>query len=141
MTSIEHIKNANDNSLFRFLNGHRAEAYVVPEEKGFHTTGNIGALLNSSPGFLNQIKDYQDLNKYYLILPTGSKKILSKFINISKFNIEEVNFQYLSKKYILRYLLSFLKESIILKKKLTLKFLQNLRVLLILLKINFFLLV
>ena len=24
--------------------------------------------------FLNQIKDYQDLNKYYLILPTGSKK-------------------------------------------------------------------
>jgi hypothetical protein len=57
MTSIEHIKNANDNSLFRFLNGHRAEAYVVPEEKGFHTTGNIGALLNSSPGFLNQIKD------------------------------------------------------------------------------------
>ena len=69
--------------------------------------------------FLNQIKDYQDLNKYCLILPTGSKKILSKFINISKFNIEEVNFQYLSKKYILRYLLSFLKESIILKKKLT----------------------
>ena len=54
-----------------------------------------------------------------MILPTGSKKILSKFINISKFNIEEVNFQYLSKKYILRYLLSFLKESIILKKKLT----------------------
>ena len=46
--------------------------------------------------FLNQIKDYQDLNKYYLILPTGSKKILSKFINISRFN-EEVNFQYLSK--------------------------------------------
>ena len=69
--------------------------------------------------FLNQIKDYQDLKKYYLILPTGSKKILSKFIKISKFNIEEVNFQYLSKKYILRYLLNFLKESIILKKKLT----------------------
>ena len=42
--------------------------------------------------FLNQIKDYQDLNKYCLILPTGSKKILSKYINISKFNIEEVNF-------------------------------------------------
>ena len=97
--------------------------------------------------FLNQIKDYQDLNKYCLILPTGSKKILSKFINISKFNIEEVNFQYLSKKYILRYLLSFLKESIILKKK-TYRFFKslfpggtsNLKSLLIsvLLKKNFF---
>ena len=57
MTSIEHIKNANNNSLFSFLNGHRASAYVVPEEKGFQTTGNIGSLLNSSPCYLNKITD------------------------------------------------------------------------------------
>jgi hypothetical protein len=62
MTSIEHIQNANDNSLLGFLNGHRAGVYTVPEEKGFQTTGNIGSLLNSSPCYLNKITDGVLLN-------------------------------------------------------------------------------
>ena len=65
MTSIEHIDN-NNNTLLNFLNGRRASSYVVPEEKGFHTTGNIGSLLNSSPSYLNTITNGILLNNQNL---------------------------------------------------------------------------
>ena len=68
--------------------------------------------------FLKQIIKTKYFNKYYLILPIGSKKVLSKYLKISKFKVEEVELQYLSKKYIFKYALSFFKESLILKKKL-----------------------
>ena len=55
MTSIEHLNNSGDISLFNFLNGNRANVYTGSEEKGFVTTGNIGSLLNSSPCYLNKI--------------------------------------------------------------------------------------
>lgn len=57
MTSIHEIKNSNGPNLLNFLEGKRAFAYTEPEEKGFHTTGNIGALLNSNPSKLLSIKD------------------------------------------------------------------------------------
>lgn len=56
MTSIEN-KTPNDINLYNFLNGARVNAYTVPEEKGFHTTGNIGSLLNSNPSKLANINE------------------------------------------------------------------------------------
>ena len=68
MTSIHEIKNLTGPNLLNFLEGKRAFVYTEPdgkrvfgytepEEKGFHTTGNIGALLNSHPNKLHSIKD------------------------------------------------------------------------------------
>lgn len=57
MTSIYEIKDNNDLDLLNFLNGVRSKNYTVPEEKGFHTTGNIGSLLNSNLNELSQIKN------------------------------------------------------------------------------------
>ncbi len=65
MTSIGHIKNANETSntsLYNFVNGNIANDYTNPEEKGFLISGNIGAILNSSPCYLNQISDGIILN-------------------------------------------------------------------------------
>ena len=65
MTSIDNIKNSKDTSnisVLNFLNGERSSAYVVPEEKGFITTGNIGALLNTSSCHLDKIYDGIVLN-------------------------------------------------------------------------------
>ena len=57
MTSIHENKSYIDLNLFNFLNGKRATAYTVPEEIGFQTTGNIGALLNSHPAKLASINE------------------------------------------------------------------------------------
>ena len=57
MTCIHEIKNNEKSNLFGFLMGDRAgvESYTVPEERGFQTTGNIGALLNSNCDTLRSI--------------------------------------------------------------------------------------
>ena len=57
MTSIHQIKTSNNVNLYNFINGTRANDYTVPEEKGFHTTGNIGSLLNSNPSKLANINE------------------------------------------------------------------------------------
>lgn len=57
MSSIHENKSSKDINLFNFLNGKRATAYTVPEEIGFQTTGNIGALLNSHAAKLANINE------------------------------------------------------------------------------------
>ena len=67
---------------------------------------------------LNQLIKNKNVKKYHLILPLGSKKIISKFLDPSLIKIEEIDIQYLSKRNILRYFLNFIKESIEIRKKL-----------------------
>ena len=67
--------------------------------------------------FLRELIDKKKSSKYQLILPIGSKKVISKFLNIKKIKVEEVNINYLSKNNILRYFLFFIKDFLILKKK------------------------
>lgn len=56
MTNIHEIKDLNGPNLLNFLEGKRANTYTEPEERGFPTAGNIGALLNSHPSKLRSIK-------------------------------------------------------------------------------------
>ena len=67
--------------------------------------------------FLRELIDKKKSSKYQLILPIGSKKVISKFLNIKKIKVEEVDINYLSKNNILRYFLFFIKDFLILKKK------------------------
>lgn len=46
-----------DKNLYNFLNGIRLDNYTEPEEKGFHTTGNIGAILNTDTALLKNVKN------------------------------------------------------------------------------------
>jgi hypothetical protein len=64
MTDIKNIRNNNNLGLNNFLNGHIAEKYTVPEEIGFHITGNIGALLNTNPRKLESVKEGIMFNPY-----------------------------------------------------------------------------
>jgi hypothetical protein len=57
MTDIQNIQNKNNLGLNSFLNGHIADNYTVPEETGFHITGNVGALLNTNPHKLESVKE------------------------------------------------------------------------------------
>lgn len=56
MTSIHNIKSSTDNNLYNFLNGNRAH-HTVPEERGFHTTGNVGSLYNVNPQTLQNVNE------------------------------------------------------------------------------------
>lgn len=60
--SSKHNKIHNNTSLYDFLKGEIADHYTVPEEQGFHMTGNIGSLFNSNPSYLNSIYDGIVLN-------------------------------------------------------------------------------
>ena len=68
MTSIygtnspKHNKIHQDTSLYGFLNGDIADHYTVPEERGFHMTGNIGSLFNSNPSYLKNVYEGIVLN-------------------------------------------------------------------------------
>ena len=45
---------------------------------------------------LNQLIKNKNVKKYHLILPLGSKKIISKFLDPSLIKIEEIDIQYLT---------------------------------------------
>ena len=51
--------------------------------------------------FLRELIDKKKSSKYQLILTIGSKKVISKFLNIKKIKVEEVDINYLSKNNIL----------------------------------------
>lgn len=61
-TNLNDVKSSKDLNLLNFINGTRGTDYTVPEERGFHTTGNIGALLNSNPNYMRSIHDGLLLN-------------------------------------------------------------------------------